>query len=296
MLFGDLFNPWFTSFSYLKGALLKITSLVAAGTVVFLLESVFSFTYFRPSNGRRLVAALALAAVFGLIPFYALSKHLEVKVAVLQFNELTRVDTTFVREGANLVGLGKWIHLGQRPEKNGAPHPWPTPWRLEKTHVSVLPYNFNLMVIVVDALRGDAFHSAGYHRNLTPFLDRWAEEEALSFKRAYSQGGGSFAAFPFLAAGRSRFELYGPGLHRQNLYLMIAQAEKIGHYMLMKGFGPRHISPPDLPVTELAVPRAVSDRRSATADEVFDSARNAIGGLSQNDFICAAKVDALLGV
>jgi arylsulfatase A-like enzyme len=140
---------------------------------------------------------------------------------------------------------------------------------------------------VVDALRGDAFHSAGYHRNLTPFLDRWAREEALSFRRAYSQGGGSFAAFPFLVAGRSRFDLYGPGLYRQNLYFKVAQAEGIQHYMVMKEFGPRDIYPPDLPVTELTIPRAVSDRRSATADEVFESAGKAILALPADErFLC----------
>jgi hypothetical protein len=206
---------------------------------------------------------------------------------VLQFNELTRVDSTFARELADLLGFGKWIHLGQRPPPNNSPHPWPQPWELRKSHPSHLPEGFNLLVIVVDALRGDAFHCAGYHRNLTPFLDRWAGDEAISFRRAYSQGGGSFAAFPFLVAGRSRFDLYGPGLYQQNLYFKIAQAEGIEHYMLMREFGPRDIFPPNLPVTELATPRAVGDRRSATADEVFESARNAIRALPSGErFLC----------
>jgi hypothetical protein len=88
-------------------------------------------------------------------------------------------------------------------------------------------------------------------------------------------------------AGRSRFELYGPGLYRQNLYFKIARAEAIQHYMLMLGFGPRAVYPPDLTVTELAIPRAVSDRRSATADEVFTSARQAIIKLPANErFLC----------
>ncbi len=279
VLFGDLFNPWFTTFSYLKGAILKIISLGAAGTALLLIEQLFSLKSDAPSNFRRRGVALAITAALGFLPFYALGKYPEVKVVVLQFNELTRVDATFAREFANALGFGKWINLGQRPPQNSSPHPWPQPWRLSKSHPSLLPQGFNLLIIVVDALRGDAFHSAGYHRNLTPFLDRWTTEDAISFRRAYSQGGGSFAAFPFLVAGRSRFDLYGPGLYQQNLYFKIAQAEGIEHYMLMKGFGPRDIFPPDLPVTELAIPRAVSDRRSATADEVFESARNAIAAL-----------------
>ena len=287
VLFGNLFNPWFTTFSYLKGAILKILTVIAAGTAVLLAEPLFSQKADAPSNFRRLGAALAISAALGFIPFYALGKYPEAKVAVLQFNELSRVDTAFAREFANVLGLGKWIHLGQRPPQNSNPHPWPQPWKLTKSHPSLLPQNFNLLVIVVDALRGDAFHSAGYHRNLTPFLDRWAGEEAISFRQAYSQGGGSFAAFPFLVAGRSRLDLYGPGLYRQNLYFKLAQAEGIQHYMLMKEFGPRDIYPPDFPVTELTIPRAVSDRRTATADEVFQSARNAITAVPKGErFLC----------
>jgi hypothetical protein len=282
-LFGDIFNPWFTAFSYLKGGMLKIVSMVAAGTVLLMIEPLFSVNAGMPSGYRRPAFILPVAGILGFLPFYSLLKYPEVKATVLQYNELTRVDTTFARELANTLGLGKWIHIGQRPPQNDSPHPWPQPWRLDKTHPSLLPENFNLLVITVDALRGDAFHSAGYHRSLTPFLDRWAMEEALSFRRAYSQGGGSFAAYPFLVAGRSRFDLYGPGLYEQNLYFKIAQAEKIQHYMLMKGFGPRDIYPSDIAVTELAIPRAVSDRRSATADEVFAAARKAIRALPANE-------------
>lgn len=287
VLFGDFFNPWFTAFSYLKGAILMAAAVIAAGVGVLIIENLFSVPSGPPANSQRSLIILTIAGAIGLLPFYALSKFPEVKTAVLQYNELSRVSATFAREFTGALGLGRWIHLGQRPSQNGSPHPWPLPWRLEKTHSSQLPENFNLMIIVADALRGDAFHSAGYHRNLTPFLDRWAREEGLSFRRAYSQGGGSFAAYPFLVAGRSRFDLYGPGLYQQNLYFKIARAEGIQNYMLMQGFGPRNIYPPDLSVTELAIPRAVSDRRTATADEVFESARQAIAVLPETGrFLC----------
>ena len=137
------------------------------------------------------------------------------------------------------------------------------------------------MVIVVDALRGDAFHSAGYHRNLTPFLDQWAREEAISFHKAYSQGGGTFAAFPFLVAGRSRFTMYGPHLHHENLYFKIAQAEGIQNVMVVKEFGPRAIFPPDYPVIELGGPRVSADQRSVPADEVFGWTQDAIAKLAK---------------
>ncbi len=287
VLFGNLFNPWFTAFSYLKGTILKVISVVAAGTVVLLLDR-YSLTGRQKIAGRRRwVTILVLSLCFGFLPFYALGKYPEVKAAILQFNELTRVDAAVAGKLGKVFGLGRWIQLGQQPSENGISHPWPQPWELKKSHPSRLPANFNLLVIVVDALRGDAFHSAGYQRNLTPFLDSWALDEAISFRRAYSQGGGSFAAFPFLVAGRSRFTLYGPGLYLENLYHKLALAEGIKHFMVMQGFGPRDIFPPEAPVVELSIPRAVSDRRSATADEVFDSARRAIGKVPQNErFLC----------
>lgn len=287
VLFGKLFNPWFTAFSYLKGTLLKVISVVAAGTVVLLLDRFAIGDYQRLWTLRRWATTLALTLLVGFLPFYALGKVPEVKAAILQFSELTRVDAAFARKLGNVLGLGHWMQLGQQPSDNGNVHPWPQPWQLKKSHPSRLPDNFNLLVIVVDALRGDAFHSAGYQRNLTSFLDNWALDEAISFRRAYSQGGGSFAAFPFLVAGRSRFTLYGPDLYLENLYLKLSLAEGINHFMVMKGFGPRHVFPPDAPVIELSIPRAVSDRRSATADEVFDSARRGIGMVPPGDrFLC----------
>jgi hypothetical protein len=287
VLYGNFFNPWFTPFSFLKGAILKTTTVVAAGIGLLVFEQLFFFrSKMLPTLRRQWIVILIIIAI-GFLPFGALERFPEAKTAILQFNELTRIDVTYAREFVNFLGLGRWIRIGQNPEPNNVPNPWPLPWRLKKTHPSRLPEGFNILVIVVDALRGDAFHSAGYHRNLTSFLDRWARKEAVSFRRVYSQGGGSFAALPFLVAGRSRFALYGPNLYRENLYFKIAQTERIQHYMVMKGFGPRAIFPPEYPVMELSITRAVSDRRSATAEEVFDSARMTIGALPAGErFLC----------
>jgi arylsulfatase A-like enzyme len=279
VLYGDVFNPWFTAFSYLKGTLLKVLSVACAGAVLLGIEPFVALKAGPSSSLRRQGVILTAIVIAGFWPFATLDKYPEVKAALLQYNELARVDATYARELVNIMGLNRWIRIGQNPHQNSALNPWPQPWTLKKSPRSRLPENFNLLIIVADALRGDAFHSAGYPRNLTPFLDRWSETEAVSFRRAYSQGGGSFAAFPFLVAGRSRFKLYGPDLYRENLYFKIAQAEGIRHYLVMKGFGPRHIYPSDRPVIELGIPRAKSDRRSATADEVFDAARKAIGQL-----------------
>jgi hypothetical protein len=287
LLYGDLFNPWFTAFSYFKGILLKTITIVAAGTLVLVFEELSSAEPTALPGHGKIWILIAIVFFLGFLPFGLLGKYPNAKSTLLQFSDLARVEAAYARELAGLLKLDSWVRLGQNPDFNQQPHPWPQPWKLHKTHPSLLPEDFNLMVIVVDALRGDAFHSAGYHRNLTPFLDRWARAETVSFRRVYSQGGGSFAAFPFLVAGRSRFDLYGPDLFRENLFLKIAQAEGIQHYMVMKGFGPRSIFPPENSVTELTIPRAVSDRRTATADEVFNSAREAITKITAGErFLC----------
>jgi hypothetical protein len=76
-------------------------------------------------------------------------------------------------------------------------------------------------------------------------------------------------------AGRSRFALYGPALHKENLYLRIAQAEGIERFLLV-GDGPRHIFPPDLPVVHLGSRRSGNIHRSVSADEVFGWTQEAI--------------------
>lgn len=287
LLYGDLFNPWFTAFSYFKGMLLKTNTIVAAGTLVLVFEALFSVEPTALRGHGKIWILVVVVFFLGFLPFGLLDKYPNAKLTLLQFSDLTRVESAYARELAGILKLDGWVRMGQNPGFNHHPHPWPQPWELKKTNPSILPDNFNLIVIVVDALRGDAFHSAGYHRNLTPFLDKWAKQDAVSFRRAYSQGGGSFAAFPFLVAGRSRFSLYGPDLYRENLFLKIARAEGIQHFMVMKGFGPRSIFPPENPVIELAIPSAVSDRRTATADEVFGSARKAISQLpSAERFLC----------
>ncbi len=283
VLYGDLFDPWFTVFSYLKGAILKATVVVVAGILVLVSEELIRVNPGTSPEGGREWIVLGLVFSLGFLPFGLLEQYPETKVAVLQFNELSRVDAAYARGVSNFMGVDRWVRLGQDPKANGNPEPWPLPWTLTKTHPSRLPTNFNLLVIVVDALRGDAFHSAGYKRNLTPFLDRWALEEAISFRRAYSQGGGSFAAFPFLIGGRSRFNLYGPDVYRENLYFKLAQAEGIQNIMVGREFGPRAIFPPDFPVIELGRSESTGDRRSVPADEVFGWVRAAIDRLGKGE-------------
>ncbi len=287
VLYGDLFDPWFTAFSYLKGAILKATAFVAAGVMVLAVEEFFPVpSRSSPRPGRHWFG-IGIVFLAGFLPFGLLERYREAKVAILQFNELTRVDATQTRVLTHAMGLEKWVRLGQDPERNESPEPWPLPWTLKRTHPSLLPRDFNLMVIVVDALRGDAFHSAGYERDLTPFLDRWAMEETISFRRAYSQGGGSFAAVPLLVAGRSRFALYGPNLYQKNLYFKLARAEGIRRFMVVKESGPRAIFPPNSPVIELGRSAPRRDWRSVPADEVFGWARDAIDTLATGErFLC----------
>ncbi len=268
VLYGGLFDPWFTVFSYLKAILFKATATAAAGILVLVDEELMPARTTHPGPGWRGPATvLAAALLLPVAPIAAFNRHPETKAAVLQFSEFSMVDAAYLRVLSRIPGLGDWIRLGQSPSPNGSAPAWPPPWILEKTHRSLLPRDFNLLVVVVDALRGDAFRSAGYHRDLTPFLDRWALEEAVSFRRAYSPGGGTFAAFPFLVGGRSRFTLYGPGLHEDNLYFKLAQAEGIRHVMVVKGYGPRAIFPPNYPVLELG--DGGGGDRSVSADQAF---------------------------
>lgn len=274
IVYGDLFNPWFTVFSYLKGALLKSTAVLGAGILTLAATELF-FTRSRKPSSSKSWAGLAAICLAGFLPFYVLERFPEVKAAILYYNELSMVDATHARAVSGFLGLGRWIPLGQAPKSNNHELPWPRPWTLEKIRPSLLPKDFNLIVIIVDALRGDAFHSAGYHRNLTPFLDAWGEDEAVLFRRAYSPGGGTFAGYPFLVGGRSHFTYYSPDLYRENLYFHLAQAEGINEIMIVQDW-PRAIFPPDFPVKRLGIAQPSQNQRSVSAGEVFGWAQEAI--------------------
>jgi Sulfatase len=285
---GDLFNPWFTVFSYLKGALLKAAAVVVAGIAVLVLEELQPRPAARPPTAGGWLA-VAAACLLGFVPFAALERAREVKTALLQFSELGMVDATYARAVADVLALGRWVRVGQAPSPGPAAEPWPLPWTLARAGAPRTPADFNLVIVVVDALRGDAFGSAGYSRNLTPFLDAWGAEEAVSFRRAYSQGGGTFSALPFLVGGRSAFSYYGPDLYRRNVYFELARAEGIRHVMIVRDW-PRAIFPPELPIIRLGASTPSLHQRSDSAGEVFGWAQAAIEALPAGERFFALLV------
>jgi len=107
VIYGSLFNPWFTALSYLKGALLKIAVIVAAGALVLIVGEIVPARNEPVSSGVRLWLIMAAALVSGVLPFGVLTRYPEVKAAVLQFNELCRVDTAFARQVVDAAGLSR---------------------------------------------------------------------------------------------------------------------------------------------------------------------------------------------
>jgi hypothetical protein len=247
---------------------------LAAGILTLAATELFLTRSRKPLRSKGWVG-LAAMCLAGFLPFYFLDRFPEAKAAILYYNELSMVDATYAKAISGFLGLGRWIRLGQAPKSDNHPPPWPRPWTLEKARPSLLPKDFNLIVIVVDALRGDAFRSAGYHRDLTPFLDAWGKNEAVLFRRAYSQGGGTFAGYPFLVGGRSHFTYYGSDVYRENLYFHLAQAEGINRIMIVQDW-PRAIFPPDFPVIRLGIAQQSQNQRSVSAGEVFGWAQEAI--------------------
>jgi hypothetical protein len=60
LLFGEIFNPWFTAFSYLKGAIIKIVSVALAGIVALLTEQRLHRRIGAPFRFRRQGVTLAI--------------------------------------------------------------------------------------------------------------------------------------------------------------------------------------------------------------------------------------------
>lgn len=61
--------------------------------------------------------------------------------------------------------------------------------------------NFNVVLVIVDAMRADHTSVGGYKKVTTPYLDALAEE-SLVFTKAYSQSSATMLSIPSLLAGR----------------------------------------------------------------------------------------------
>ncbi len=88
------------------------------------------------------------------------------------------IDGTEIREGAELQDRFLGVKMGDRVRE------------------------YDVVWIIVDALRADHISGLGYKRPTTPYLDQFAEE-ALVFTAAYSQSSATMLSIPSMFSGRS---------------------------------------------------------------------------------------------
>jgi arylsulfatase A-like enzyme len=139
--------------------------------------------------------------------------------------------------------LNPGLRQAIRPRRPDSPPPPPT-------SVSPLPLRrkWNMVVILIDALRADRVGWAGYHRPLTPELDRLAKE-SFRFHRAYAPSNKTPSSLPALLSGRYSSELHRTYGHFTVIYpsnVMLAERfseagwETLGsvsHFSLRPGYG-----------------------------------------------------------
>lgn len=76
--------------------------------------------------------------------------------------------------------------------------------RLERYHGRLEPAqirNYNVLWIVVDAVRADHVSALGYEKRTTPYLEHLAKE-SLVFRQAYSQSSATMLSIPSMLSGR----------------------------------------------------------------------------------------------
>lgn len=107
---------------------------------------------------------------------------------------------------------------------------------------------WNVLFVLIDAVRADRVGWAGYRRRLTPNLDRLAERGA-TFGRAYSPSNKTAAVVPALLTGRFTSELHRTGGHFIAIYnanVTLAERLKkagyatmasVSHFYMRPGFG-----------------------------------------------------------
>ncbi len=107
---------------------------------------------------------------------------------------------------------------------------------------------WNVLFVLVDALRSDRVGWSGYRRKITPNLDRLAKR-AATFNRAYSPSNKTAAVVPALFTGRFTSELHRTGGHFIAIYnantTLAERLQKAGystlastcHFYMRPGFG-----------------------------------------------------------
>ncbi len=94
---------------------------------------------------------------------------------------------------------------------------------------------YNVIVLIIDALRADHVHSYGYPRKTTPHLDRLAEEGML-FENAICQFPSTGISIPSLLAGRyPEYMAWGNPEHK-NHYVVLPENTLISDVLRRQGY------------------------------------------------------------
>ena len=113
LLYGDLFNPWFSAFSYLKSILLKIVTLVVAGALVLVFEELIS-AEMTPSPGfGKYWALMAFVPVPGVGTGNFQEGHNLANYIDQQYLPLKKYDGDYDPEGLlstiPAIGTTSWV-------------------------------------------------------------------------------------------------------------------------------------------------------------------------------------------
>ncbi len=139
---------------------------------------------------------------------------------------------------------GDDLHLDSRLLTAVRPRPAPTP----SAPKARLRRRWNVLLVLIDALRADRMGWAGNRRGLTPNLDRLARRSA-AFLRAYSPSNRTAAVVPALLTGRYTSELDRTGGHFIAIYnANVTLAERLeeagyatmastSHFYMRPGYG-----------------------------------------------------------
>ncbi len=283
VLFGFIFNPWYTIWSMIKGTMLKYLCVAAAGLALGYLYHATRRPLL-PNLGLRAFAGL-VAVVVSLVPFARLHRHIEAKDSLTQYGEFAKLELDFVKA---ITGLGSLLHAGELTQYNPGWQPCPKPWTLSPAGRRDLPQRVNYLVIVVDALRGDVFGRLGCPReDITPFLDRWTAEECVFFEKAYGQSNGTFNSLPMILGGRGERRNLLPGMADENVLYQLMVREGLDRRYSFLGHGIEHLYPLSDPrFISLGVPYHLgfsNHDHSVKAAECFERLKTALSAAPANE-------------
>jgi arylsulfatase A-like enzyme len=203
--------------------------------------------------------------------FNAFSRHPSLKWNLVQYSEYPRVYTAltniFLPNALSLHIFQSGEPQQHRPDHFYSHHPI----ALRKVKPAVIPDSLNLIVVVVDALRADVVTRDVPDAYIPEDLLQWAEQDAVSFSRAYSPSNSSFRSAAILFGTDANRHVLYPSSGLDNLLDVWLQEKRFSPLIVTNATGTIEMFGTGANVISLGKPYELDTKQNIPAEQLIDA-------------------------